>query len=552
MTAFFYSLYIDRNPCSLFKANTFSVVSNRPYASKGVVFMKWHEYIIARTLMKTMNEAEKRRKRDNFNKIQDEEVTFDKGYWHFDRKREEYIFVEPKKNEHFVTVDVNDQEKIFSILLSKKPLTIESEKFDYPWDAEWACISDISVYRDLGYQISVKREAPIVVADYDICCPHCLFSSPFREWVKNSYKQELLTPPEKLATATDRKRQEEDLKITDIAIEKLWCPICNNGIENRKWLITKGDEWKASKLNGAMLPKYTSPYMMNILHKQKADTPNAMADSISEKRNSIVDPFSIVTDSTYGGLVVKGIEKVKNKDGMILRPNWLQLKPDMPPNFELPENVSTSYFVNTTIDWVQKRDKNYYPLIYIPLSDLVFTRKMKDSEVLQQAKSKFHAGEPLDIIRITPQKEIIKNDYLAQLAYELGMSHVPVVVIGHSDEKKAVENQYKDKVKMEQKQEKLVNQRTEGNMVKAFGTFIKKGNRLFRTKAYIQWGNTDNTLGTVIMLNPGSAKLQVDCLTEDTAVQDEISIDPTMASLIKLIEELYENKGNDTGAFVYL
>jgi hypothetical protein len=34
----------------------------------------------------------------------------------------------------------------------------------------------------------------------------------------------------------------------------------------------------------------------------------------------------------------------------------------------------------------------------------------------------------------------------------------------------------------------------------------------------------------------------VDCLTEDTAVQDEIVIDPTMESLIKLIEELYENK----------
>jgi hypothetical protein len=66
------------------------------------------------------------------------------------------------------------------------------------------------------------------------------------------------------------------------------------------------------------------------------------------------------------------------------------------------------------------------------------------------SKKKFHAGEHLDIIRITPHKEIVYNDYLAQLAYELGLSHVPVIVIGDSEQKKAIEEQYKDKVKIEQ------------------------------------------------------------------------------------------------------
>jgi hypothetical protein len=350
--------------------------------------MKWYEYIIARTFIKTMDAAEKRKKKANLHKIQDTEMIFDKGYWHFDMEREDYIFVEPTKNEHFVTTEMNNQEKTCCVILSKKPLTIQSEKFDYPWDAEAFCMNYVSIYRELGYQTIVKREGPIVVVDYDICCPHCLYSSPFRHWARNSYKQELLTPPEKLATVTDRMIQQEHLKLTDITTEKLWCPICNNGIEDRKWLITKGDEWKASKLNDVMPPKYTSPYM-NILQKQKTDTANEMASSNSEKRNNIIDPFSIVTDNAFGGLVVKGIEKIKNKNRMILRPKWLQLKPEMPPNFELLENVSTTYFVNTNVDWIPKRNKNNYPLIYVPLSDLVLTREMKDCEVLQQAKKNF-------------------------------------------------------------------------------------------------------------------------------------------------------------------
>lgn len=77
--------------------------------------------------------------------------------------------------------------------------------------------------------------------------------------------------------------------------------------------------------------------------------------------------------------------------------------------------------------------------------------------------------------------------------------------------------------------------------MKAVGTFIKKGSRIFRSEAYIQWGDTENIIGTVIMLNPGRARLKIERLEENQAIQDEIIIDPTMESLIKLIEELYEN-----------
>jgi hypothetical protein len=81
--------------------------------------MKWYEYILARTFIKKMDEFEKVRKKAYIHKIQDTEVIFDKGYWHFDVEREDYIFVEPTKNEHFVTTEVNELENTCYVTLSK-------------------------------------------------------------------------------------------------------------------------------------------------------------------------------------------------------------------------------------------------------------------------------------------------------------------------------------------------------------------------------------------------------------------------------------------------
>lgn len=34
------------------------------------------------------------------------------------------------------------------------------------------------------------------------------------------------------------------------------------------------------------------------------------------------------------------------------------------------------------------------------------------------------------------------------------------------------------------------------------GTFINKNNTFFRPEAYMQWGNSEDVIGTVLMLNP--------------------------------------------------
>ena len=77
---------------------------------------------------------------------------------------------------------------------------------------------------------------------------------------------------------------------------------------------------------------------------------------------------------------------------------------------------------------------------------------------------------------------------------------------------------------------------------KAYGTFIKKGNYIFRTSAYLQWGDSEKSVGACLLLNPGSAKLddEISSVLEVTGFASGlIKCDPTMKQLISLVEKIY-------------
>lgn len=520
--------------------------------------MKWYNYIIARTFLKLTDEAEKRRRKEEVRGIKDTEVKLDKGYWKYDLTQEEYLFAEPKKNEHFVTIEINGDTKTCNLILSKKPLTLESDKYEYPWEAEQFCIRSGEIYRERGYKVTVRREAPILIADSDICCPYCFNSGPLKNWIENSYKQELLEPPENHKQLSTGIIKDEKINIDDIKTEKVWCPICNNGIDDKKLLIVKGDEWKAGIIKDTLLPKYTSPFSEKVIKEHEASDLEKLEEThrsnvgsvVDEDRKVVTDPVGIVTDSSYGGLVVKVVEKITRKKGNLLKTKWIQIKNNIPSNCEFTKAISTSYAFTVDLKsmpkWISKGDKNSYPIIYVPLSELVISNYHKeyDNKILQEEIGKFHAGESLDFIEIGSDMQVLDNYVLVQLAYELGLTHVPAMVFGGDERKINLEKQYKDGV--------LIEKQMEGNMVKALGTFIKKGENIFRTEAYIQWGNSNSILGSVLMLNPGSAKLQFPSLTSNSPISGEIIIDPTMEALIKLVEELHEKaEGFEGRLYIY-
>jgi hypothetical protein len=91
------------------------------------------------------------------------------------------------------------------------------------------------------------------------------------------------------------------------------------------------------------------------------------------------------------------------------------------------------------------------------------------------------------------------------------------------------------------------------SQVKAFGTFIKRENNIYRTSAYIQWGDSPKSLGACLLLNPGSAVLTKELNrmlhSEGAASGLILTEDPTMQQLIHIVEEIYSKESNISGRF---
>ncbi|MCP8969946.1 hypothetical protein [Ectobacillus ponti] len=81
---------------------------------------------------------------------------------------------------------------------------------------------------------------------------------------------------------------------------------------------------------------------------------------------------------------------------------------------------------------------------------------------------------------------------------------------------------------------------------RAYGTFKMAGEYIYRTEAYIQWGESEESLGACLMLNPGSAvlepRLQRSLHTFGEADGLVQTADPTMQQLIKIVEGIYGEK----------
>jgi len=79
---------------------------------------------------------------------------------------------------------------------------------------------------------------------------------------------------------------------------------------------------------------------------------------------------------------------------------------------------------------------------------------------------------------------------------------------------------------------------------KAFGTFTKKGGYCYRTSAFIQWGDSTESIGATLLLYPGDAKL-IDPNTDS----GEITFDQTLEQLKDLVERIYDQNKEMNGRF---
>ncbi|KGX93032.1 hypothetical protein N781_14300 [Pontibacillus halophilus JSM 076056 = DSM 19796] len=81
-------------------------------------------------------------------------------------------------------------------------------------------------------------------------------------------------------------------------------------------------------------------------------------------------------------------------------------------------------------------------------------------------------------------------------------------------------------------------------MFQVYGTYKKKGNHVFRTSAFIQWGTSTQSLGGCLLLNPGSAILEEGIhlkLTRDGEAAGVVRPDLTMRQLVRIVERLHDS-----------
>lgn len=90
-------------------------------------------------------------------------------------------------------------------------------------------------------------------------------------------------------------------------------------------------------------------------------------------------------------------------------------------------------------------------------------------------------------------------------------------------------------------------------IVNAYGTFTKENNLIHRNAAYLQWGRSGSSIGSFLLLNPGSAgAAKAASLKEGEQQTISIELDPTMKQIVYFIEQLYgEQKKLDGRVYLY-
>lgn len=84
------------------------------------------------------------------------------------------------------------------------------------------------------------------------------------------------------------------------------------------------------------------------------------------------------------------------------------------------------------------------------------------------------------------------------------------------------------------------------NIPTAYAHYQKKGNYIYRTSTYIQWGDSEQSIGACLLCNPGSAELGVELAAElhrEGKAQGKIHrLDETMEQLVRIVEGIYEDR----------
>ena len=104
---------------------------------------------------------------------------------------------------------------------------------------------------------------------------------------------------------------------------------------------------------------------------------------------------------------------------------------------------------------IEKRQSTKFPVRHMPIDDLRNTAHNynPDKKEIQAAMEKYHNGDKLPPVKVSPTGEILDHPELVDMAKKLGLNHIPVIIMGNPKLKKDLEDKLKDQVLVEEEEE---------------------------------------------------------------------------------------------------
>lgn len=219
---------------------------------------------------------------------------------------------------------------------------------------------------------------------------------------------------------------------------------------------------------------WKSEQEMEALHQEKIFR-DFMGDNLQ---------LSLVLDLSKGmlhkGKLIKRRITVKGKNGkMYYRMQWIdptKENPKMHSKVKGEEDHSSYKHDKKVVSEIERRQSNRFPVVHHPVKETKnrLHNYRSDKSAVRKAKESYHKGESLPPVKLNEKGEIIDGHHLLDMAKELGLSHVPSIVLGSPKLKKEYEDKYKDDVLVPEKDEEgnehLVPASVAGMGVSADGT----------------------------------------------------------------------------------
>jgi len=150
------------------------------------------------------------------------------------------------------------------------------------------------------------------------------------------------------------------------------------------------------------------------------------------------------------GKLIKKRVPVKGKGGKVFyRMQWVDPHVNVPGAEHTGKGESTYAHHEAEVPTLERAQSNKFPVVHHPTKDLKYSgiqNYRTDQEKYREAEKMYQKGEKLPPVRVNHKGDIISNHHLVDLAKKHGLSHVPVLVMGNTTEKKKLEDSLKDEV----------------------------------------------------------------------------------------------------------